>query len=150
MNLLDNMKKHRQYNIADTPGHIFEYASEHNFNLEKFVTEYMNSKFCQNMMDVSYSPFQNESPRACMEVILNEFSNNGISISIDENKKYRYCAYYIGFVYRYLQIFSGLSSKELYKKIPFEKIVLNYYFDHYEYPDAIREICKYEGFSYDD
>ncbi len=149
MSLLDNMRKHRVYATANTQGHIFEYASELGLDMETFTTEYMTSDFCNLEMDSDYSPFQNELDVPCMEVISNEFRTKGIKIPVDAQKSYRYCAYYIGFVYRYLQVLSGLSSKELVLRIPYEKMRLQYFFDHYEYVDAIKTICNYEGIQYE-
>lgn len=149
MSLLDNMEKHRAYSIANAQGHIFEYASEVGYDMEVFVEKYMESDFCNLEMDSEYSPFQNELDVPCMEVIMNEFSAKNIVVPMNDKKRYRYCAYYVGFVYRYLKLLSRLSSKEVYRKIPFEKMVFEYFFDHYEYPDAIKEICMREGISYE-
>lgn len=148
MNLLDNMRKHRQYATANTQGHIFEYACDHDYDLEDFVTEYMKSDFCNIEMDAEYSAFQNELDCPCMEVIEKEFSEKNIKIKIDKEHHNRYCAFYVGFVYRYLQLLSGWSSKELIERIPFKTMVLNYYLDHYEYKDAIIAICNSENIDY--
>ena len=150
MNILDDMERHVEYSKANAQGHIFEYASELGYNMEIFVARYMESDFCNVEMDSEYSCYQNELDVPCMEVIMNEFSEKGINIARDESKTYRYCAYYVGFVYRYLQILSKMSSKELSRKIPFETMVLDYYLDHYEYPDAIKTICECEGINYCD
>lgn len=144
MNLLDNIEKHVEFMTANTQGHIFEYASELDYNLEEFVTEYMKSDFCNQEMDSDYSMFQNEVDTACMEVILKEFSKKGITIQSDPEHHYRFCAFYTGFVYRYLQLLSRKSSKELISIIPFSKMAMNYYLDHYEYKDAIKTICERE------
>ena len=148
MNLLDDIRSHIEYSIANAQGNIFKYASELGYDLETFVEKYMESDFCNKDMDSEYSPFQNELDVPCMEILTKEFSNKKINIPINTNIKYEYCAYYIGFVYRYLQILSGLSSKEIYKKIPFKKMTLNYFLDHYEYSDAIKEICRCEKINY--
>ena len=149
MNLLNDMRKHVEYMTASTQGHIFQFASESGYDLERFVTEYMKSDFCNREMDSDYSMFQNEVDTACMEVIMKEFKDKGITIPHDSKQHYQYCAFYAGFIYRYLQLLSQKPSREVIDMIPFMDMVMNYYLDHYEYEDAIKMICKSKGIKYD-
>lgn len=96
MSLLNDMRKHVEYMPASTQGHIFQFASESSYDLERFVTEYMKSDFCNREMDSDYSIFQNEVDTACTEVIMKEFESKGITIPHDAKQNYQYCAFYTG------------------------------------------------------
>lgn len=144
-NLIKALEKHAESAIAISQGHIFEYASDQGYDLREFVHRYMESDFCNQEMDSYYSSFHDEFARPCMEVILKEFSDKGICISKDKDHHFRYCAYPIGFIYRYLQLLSGYPSKELIHRIPFDKMINDYYVDHWDYADNIKFICQKEN-----
>ncbi len=108
--------------ICETQGKIFRCANEQGFDMEKFVPQYMQSRFCERSMDTPYSPFQMADPEECLDFILPE-----INISKLPKPKYRADVLdWIGYMYRYLYFALNKSSREIGDKVSFLSM-LTYY-----------------------
>ena len=105
--------------ICVTQGTLFRHVANEGVDMEWFVEKYLSSDFCRRSMDTIYSRFFTADELEHLDFIIPE---------IGELKQNPYgyfdgnVAYWIGFTYRQLYIQTGISSKELIKIIPFQKM----------------------------
>ena len=117
------------YMICQTQGEIYQYSSKI-YHMERFSEVYMKSDFCKRAMDAEYSRFQLSDAEECMDFIVPEnkelanFELHGMDFiqSMTEPD----VAYWIGFMYRYLALSTGISSEKLADLFPFIKMAAMY------------------------
>lgn len=112
-------KEQINYDICDTVGEIYKLAREVHYDLESFSDLFLTSSFCKREFDTFYSCFQMDED-ASMYYIEKEIGKklikNTNNISEDE-------AYWVGFMYRYIYIYSGINSDRLVDIITFNKML---------------------------
>ncbi len=118
------MINHEDRFICNRQKELFEYAQSHYANIKIFTHDFLCSDFCNRSLDQPYSVDQ-------FADIMNwlEFLEKDCKIKPDPLQKERLpkiVAGWLGFVYRQLQIETGLKSRVLADKIPFERLVIAY------------------------
>ena len=66
------MTKLVEQDVCNTQRDIFTLAINMGYDEKDFIQKYMNSKFCNQNMDSTYSFFQTADEGYCMEYILDE------------------------------------------------------------------------------
>lgn len=107
--------------VCETQGEIYQLAKRLLYEKEEFSEKYLTSNFCNREMDAAYSPFQFADAEECMDFVKKEFVPKTSMEQYTDNK-----AYWIGYMYRKMQIVLKISSYDLSKKIPFFTMA-NYY-----------------------
>lgn len=128
------------FDICDTVGELYKLAMEEQYDIECFSDMFLKSDFCKREFDTLYSCFQTDEDASIyyfLKECKNKLLKNTNDISEDE-------AYWVGFMYRYLYIYAGISSDKLVDIIPF-KSMLSYVnqtilpYEEYS-PDELLEI----------
>ncbi len=107
------MRKDRiDLSLADMQGRLFENSRKYNFDSEIFIDVFMNSDIAKDLdSKISIKKLAND------KIIMKKFLESSkkklstIGYSFDEE-----ILYWIGYVYRYWNILTGESSKDIYKK----------------------------------
>ncbi len=124
--------------IAQTQAETFEYAQNKGYDMEEFVNGYMNSDFCNREMDSEYSYFHYKPDTVCLAYVKKELS---IQPS-DEGTKLA-DPWWVGSVYRYISILTGIHSREVVKLLPCALMDdLSASYETMEDEDAARDIVK--------
>lgn len=111
------------YDICITQENLFKYAVEKGYDIEDFITKYMQSDFCKRHMDALYSWLQTEFETMVMSYLLDEITPEKTDQQQDKN-----AFGWIGWMYRYLQLRLEISSKKIIEMLPL-KDMLAYYKD---------------------
>jgi hypothetical protein len=117
----DRRLDHIEYTTCDVFGSIFEYvAVKDTFDsFCRFVPAFLKSDFVRRQWDTEYSRYQYHDaeenldfaiPEVCSSVALKKAKE-------DDTVFRREVAYWIGFTYRQLHLFTGLSSAELSSRV---------------------------------
>ena len=107
--------------ICATQGEIYELAAKLLYNREEFSQKYLDSDFCNREMDARYSVFQLADAEECMDFIQKEFKPELSFVQYTRQK-----TFWIGYTYRRLQMFTGISSRELNTLVPYP-VMARYY-----------------------
>ncbi len=130
-----------EYIICRNQGELYRYIARHGYDLKAFSDAYLTSDFCRRAFDTTYSRFQFADEEECLDFIWPEI---GEVPSLPDGQCFEPdVAFWIGFVYRQLYIKTGVCSRELLRKLPFEKMCGYYPGLHTIDEDmAIDIICK--------
>ena len=108
------MNKSLQLTLCDTQGKLFELSGERGYDSEKFIKSFMTTAISKDM-DKDFHHVQWAGKEYIMsrmeEENANSISNNGI---VFDNET----LYWTGYIYRYWNIYTGESSKDIYKQAP--------------------------------
>lgn len=108
--------------ICQTQGDIFCCANDLHYDMDTFVPQYMQSKFCELHMDGLYSYFQMADAEECLDYILKEVSVSKLScIKYDSN-----AMSWIGYTYRQLFFTLDKFSRDIYDRVPFLEMIRSY------------------------
>lgn len=106
------MNKSLQLTLCDTQGKLFELSSERGYDSEAFIKAFMTTDISKDM-DKDFHHVQWAGKEYIMSRIEDEnanvFSKNGI---VFDNET----LYWTGYIYRYWNIYTGESSKDIYKQ----------------------------------
>ena len=108
---------HDDHLICMAQARLFHLASKMHFDEENFTEKYMNSTFCNNHIDTECDCYQTSDTGYDMEVLLDE-----INPSKSKAEGCPPAMEYIGYMYQYLHIRSGVPSRELYGRLPYERM----------------------------
>ncbi len=126
------------YKICRTQGNLYEFLAKKGFDMELFSGLYLQSDFCRRAFDTIYSRFQLADELECLDFIVPElrgkfpeFHSGQITEDYDRVPEAESCfspdvAYWIGFTYRQLYIETGINSRELSEKLPFDAMCRYY------------------------
>ncbi|MBE6966505.1 MAG: hypothetical protein E7441_10800 [Ruminococcaceae bacterium] len=108
------MNKSLQLTLCDTQGKLFELSGERGYDSETFIKSFMTTAISKDM-DKDFHHVQWAGKEYIMsrmeEENANSISNNGI---VFDNET----LYWTGYIYRYWNIYTGESSKDIYKQAP--------------------------------
>ena len=108
------MNKSLQLTLCDTQGKLFELSGERGYDSETFIKTFMTTDISKDM-DKDFHHVQWAGKEYIMSRMedenANAISNNGI---IFDNET----LYWTGYIYRYWNIYTGESSKNIYKQAP--------------------------------
>ena len=106
------MNKSLQLTLCDTQGKLFELSGKRGYDSEKFIKAFMTTDVSKDM-DKEFHHIQWAGKEYIMSRMEDEnadaLSKNGI---VFDNES----LYWIGYIYRYWNIYTGESSKEIYKQ----------------------------------
>ena len=106
------MNKSLQLTLCDTQGKLFELSGEIGYDSEAFIKAFMTTDISKDM-DKDFHHVQWAGKEYIMSRMEDEnsvaISNNGV---VFDNET----LYWTGYIYRYWNIYTGESSKEIYKQ----------------------------------
>ena len=106
------MNKSLQLTLCDTQGKLFELSGNRGYDSEKFIKAFMTTDISKDM-DKEFHHLQWAGKEYIMSRMEDEnadaISKSGI---VFDNET----LYWIGYIYRYWNLYTGESSKEIYKQ----------------------------------
>ena len=101
---------------------LFEYAQEHKADVVAFAEAFMKSNFCNRSLDKPYSVDQYADIMNWLEFL--EWEKITVRAVLQQQRPVSFrVAGWLGFTYRQLQIETGLQSRELWEKVPIERLI---------------------------
>lgn len=128
--------------ICKTQGKLFEYLANEGYDMFRFSNAYLHSHFCKQHFDTLYSRFQWEMEEEILDFLIPEIKN--LLVKYEDNRYFDAdTAYWIGYMYRQLYIETGISSKELSERVPFEAMCAVYSGMHtIDEEEAVARLCQ--------
>lgn len=121
----NTIEERLNYKICSNQGKIYEFASEQGYDMSIFSKYYLNSNFCNNSFDKNWSLYHLANAEECLYELNKEVvgeknlivpvNNSSVTFNSD-------VAWWIGFVYKQLQLETEKSSKELAEIVSFEEL----------------------------
>lgn len=106
------MNKSLQLALCDTQGKLFELSGERGYDSEAFIKTFMTTDISKDM-DKDFHHLQWAGKEYIMSRMEEEnsaaISNNGVIFGNET-------LYWTGYIYRYWNIYTGESSKDIYKQ----------------------------------
>ena len=136
-----------EYNICSKIGKLYILANEMGFDIKDFSKSFLKSNFCHRAFDTIYSFFQNEDEDVSMEYLLKEITPLKAVNDIPED-----VIYWIGFMYRYIYIHTGISSNKICDIVSFDEMLkyierTMYPFEEYSEDEVFEIIDKDKNFN---
>ena len=132
------MNKSLQLTLCDTQGKLFELSGERGYDSETFIKSFMTTAISKDM-DKDFHHVQWAGKEYIMsrmeEENANAISNNGI---VFDNET----LYWTGYIYRYWNIYTGESSKDIYKQAPAKTMQTVYLMYHTMSPELAIDRLK--------
>lgn len=102
---------------------LFEYVQKHKADVCEFAKAFLNSDFCNRSLDKPYSVDQYADIMnwlefldwECIAVHPKLFQKNPVPLQV---------AGWLGFTYRQLQIETNLQSRELWDRVPIDRLII--------------------------
>lgn len=127
--------------ICDTQGQLFELAGKRGYASEDFIKSFMFSKTAKDL-DLEFHHLQ----WAGKEYIFSCFLDETRDELTKSNEVYdKETLYWIGYIYRYWQLYAHESSKEIYKQAPAKKMAAAYLMYHSMSPEMAIDRFKNSG-----
>lgn len=132
------MNKSLQLTLCDTQGKLFELSGERGYDSERFIKAFMTTDISKDM-DKDFHHVQWAGKEYIMSRMEDEnsnaISNNGI---VFDNET----LYWTGYIYRYWNIYTGESSKDIYKQAPAKTMQTVYLMYHTMSPELAIDRLK--------
>ena len=132
------MNKSLQLTLCDTQGKLFELSGERGYDSETFIKAFMTTDISKDM-DKDFHHVQWAGKEYIMSRMEEEnsaaISNNGI---VFDNET----LYWTGYIYRYWNIYTGESSKDIYKQAPAKTMQTVYLMYHTMSPELAIDRLK--------
>lgn len=132
------MNKSLQLTLCDTQGKLFELSGKRGYDSETFIKTFMTTDISKDM-DKDFHHVQWAGKEYIMSRMEDENSdainNNGI---VFDNET----LYWTGYIYRYWNIYTGESSKEIYKQAPAKTMQTVYLMYHTMSPELAIDRLK--------
>lgn len=137
------MNKSLQLALSDTQGKIFELSVKRNLSSENFIKLFMTSEVAKNL-DKKFNHLQWAGKEYVFSCFIDECQDKLITCNdiFDEE-----ILYWIGYIYRYWNLYTGESSKQIYKIAPAKTMKAVYLMYHTMAPESAINRLKE---SYDD
>ena len=132
------MSKALELALCDTQGKLFELSARRGYNSEAFMKAYMNSSVAADM-DLEFHHVQwagKEYVLARLEEECGDKLPTGGTI-LDEDT-----LYWIGYLYRYWNLYNQESSRAIYKQAPYKIMSVVYLMYHTMSPELAIERLK--------
>ena len=125
------MNKSLQLTLCDTQGKLFELSGERGYDSEAFIKAFMTTDISKDM-DKDFHHVQWAGKEYIMSRMEDEnpdaIDSNGI---VFDNET----LYWTGYIYRYWNIYTGESSKDIYKQAPAKTMQTVYLMYHTMSPE---------------
>ena len=132
------MNKSLQLTLCDTQGKLFELSGERGYDSEAFIKAFMTTDISKDM-DKDFHHVQWAGKEYIMSRMEDEnsvaISNNG---AVFDNET----LYWTGYIYRYWNIYTGESSKDIYKQAPAKTMQTVYLMYHTMSPELAIDRLK--------
>ena len=132
------MNKSLQFTLCDTQGKLFELSGERGYDSEVFIKAFMTTDISKDM-DKDFHHIQWAGKEYIMSRMEEENStaicNNGV---VFDNET----LYWTGYIYRYWHIYTGESSKDIYKQAPAKTMQTVYLMYHTMSPELAIDRLK--------
>ena len=132
------MNKSLQLTLCDTQGKLFELSGERGYDSEAFIKAFMTTDISKDM-DKDFHHVQWAGKEYIMSRMEDEnsaaISNNGV---VFDNET----LYWTGYIYRYWNIYTGESSKDIYKQAPAKMMQTVYLMYHTMSPELAIDRLK--------
>ena len=132
------MNKSLQLTLCDTQGKLFELSGERGYDSETFIKSFMTTNISKDM-DKDFHHVQWAGKEYIMSRMEDEnsaaISNNGV---VFDNET----LYWTGYIYRYWNIYTGESSKDIYKQAPAKTMQTVYLMYHTMSPELAIDRLK--------
>ena len=132
------MNKSLQLTLCDTQGKLFELSGERGYDSESFIKAFMTTDISKDM-DKDFHHVQWAGKEYIMSRMEDEnssaISNNGV---VFDNET----LYWTGYIYRYWNIYTGESSKDIYKQAPAKTMQTVYLMYHTMSPELAIDRLK--------
>ena len=132
------MNKSLQLTLCDTQGKLFELSGERGYDSEAFIKAFMTTDISKDM-DKDFHHVQWAGKEYIMSSMEDENSdaitNKGI---VFDNET----LYWTGYIYRYWNIYTGESSKDIYKQAPAKTMQTVYLMYHTMSPELAIDRLK--------
>ena len=132
------MNKSLQLTLCDTQGKLFELSGERGYDSESFIKAFMTTDISKDM-DKDFHHVQWAGKEYIMSRMEDEnseaISGNGI---VFDNET----LYWTGYIYRYWNIYTGESSKDIYKQAPAKTMQTVYLMYHTMSPELAIDRLK--------
>lgn len=132
------MNKSLQLTLCDTQGKLFELSGERGYDSEAFIKSFMTTDISKDM-DKDFHHVQWAGKEYIMSRMEDEnsaaISNNGV---VFDNET----LYWTGYIYRYWNIYTGESSKDIYKQAPAKTMQTVYLMYHTMSPELAIDRLK--------
>ena len=132
------MNKSLQLTLCDTQGKLFELSGERGYDSESFIKAFMTTDISKDM-DKDFHHVQWAGKEYIMSRMEDENSdainNNGL---VFDNET----LYWTGYIYRYWNIYTGESSKDIYKQAPAKTMQTVYLMYHTMSPELAIDRLK--------
>ncbi len=130
------MSKSLELTLCDTQGKLFELSKEYGYNSEMFIKSFMTSDVSADM-DKDFHHVQ----WAGKEYIMSRMEDE-LPLVKDANCFDIETLYWIGYIYRYWNIYTGESSKTIYKQAPAKLMQTVYLMYHTMSPELAIDRLK--------
>ena len=132
------MNKSLQLALCDTQGKLFELSGERGYDSETFIKAFMTTDISKDM-DKDFHHVQWAGKEYIMSRMEDENSDaiNGNGIVFDNET-----LYWTGYIYRYWNIYTGESSKAIYKQAPAKTMQTVYLMYHTMSPELAIDRLK--------
>ena len=132
------MNKSLQLTLCDTQGKLFELSGERGYDSEAFIKAFMTTDISKDM-DKDFHHVQWAGKEYIMSRMEDEnpdaIDSNGI---VFDNET----LYWTGYIYRYWNIYTGESSKDIYKQAPAKTMQAIYLMYHTMSPELAIDRLK--------
>ena len=132
------MNKSLQLTLCDTQGKLFELSGERGYDSDTFIKAFMTTDISKDM-DKDFHHVQWAGKEYIMSRMEEEnsaaISNNGV---VFDNET----LYWTGYIYRYWNIYTGESSKDIYKQAPARTMQTVYLMYHTMSPELAIDRLK--------
>ena len=132
------MNKSLQLTLCDTQGKLFELSGERGYDSEAFIKAFMTTDISKDM-DKDFHHVQWAGKEYIMSRMEDEnpdaIDSNGI---VFDNET----LYWTGYIYRYWNIYTGESSKDIYKQAPAKTMQTVYLMSHTMSPELAIDRLK--------
>ncbi len=135
------MSKSLQLALCDTQGKLFELAAQYGYSSEAFIKSYMLSETAQNM-DMEFHHIQWAGKQYILSSLKEEC---GIGLSKGGAIYDKEVLYWIGYIYRYWNLYTGESSKAIYRQASAKRMNTVYLMYHTMGPELAIARLKETG-----
>lgn len=131
------MSKSLQLALCDTQGQLFELSAKYGYESNSFVKTFMTTSVAADM-DKDFHHLQ----WAGKEYILSRMEEENANILIKGECFDNETLYWMGYIYRYWNLYTGESSKEIYKQAPAKTMQAVYLMYHTMSPEVAIDRLK--------
>lgn len=132
------MCKSLQLTLCDTQGKLFELAAEHGYSSEAFIKAFMTSQVSADM-DKEFHHVQWAGKAYILSRMEDELADQ---LTKDGEVYDKETLYWAGYIYRYWNIYTGESSREIYKQAPAKTMKVVYLMYHTMSPEMAIDRLK--------